>query len=69
MDKRLAKELVKSRKAVKEKFQSLKLAASTTQSQLEQSYKPLTQPLEQLISTIAKSELTDFKQEDMKINC
>lgn len=63
MDKRLARELIKSRKAVKEKFQSLKLAASTTQSHLEQTYKPITQPLKQLISTIGQTELIDFKQE------
>ena len=63
MDKRLAQELVKSRKAVKQKLQYLKLASTSAQSQLEETYKPLTQPLQQLISTIEKTEPFDIKQE------
>lgn len=60
MDKRIARELIKSRKAVREKYQSLKSAASTTQSELEQTYRPITQPLQQLISTITKTEPIDL---------
>lgn len=71
MNKVLARELVKSRKAVKDKYQSLKLAASTTQSELEQAYKPITEPLKQLVSTIRipdiKDEPIDIKEEFLKI--
>ncbi|XP_066146789.1 uncharacterized protein [Euwallacea fornicatus] len=51
-DARLKRELVKSRKAVREKYQSLKNAEFETQARLEQTYKPLTQPLKQLISAV-----------------
>lgn len=63
MNKHTARELVKSRKAVKEKYKSLKLATSTSQTRLEQSYKPITQPLQQLISTIGKVENVGLKEE------
>lgn len=56
MNEQLARELVKSRKAVKQKYQSLKNAQFEAQTKLEETYKPLTQPLQELISTIAKSE-------------
>ncbi|CAG9773473.1 unnamed protein product [Ceutorhynchus assimilis] len=42
------------RKSVREKYHNLKLASTTTQSQLEQTYKPITEPLKQLISTIGE---------------
>lgn len=66
MEKRLARELIKSRKAVKEKYQSLKTDSTSKQSELEQTYRPITQPLKQLISTIAKTETDfDFKDEPL----
>lgn len=61
---RLKEELVKSRRAVREKYQSLKNAEFETQARLEQTYKPLTQPLEKLISAVhSKSEPLDIKAE------
>ena len=63
MNERLARELVKSRQAVKQKFQSLK-SAIKAQSKLQETYKPLTQPLQQLISTFGKSEPFYLKEEN-----
>lgn len=63
MDERLARELVKSRKAVKQKYQSLKNAEFEAQSKLEETYKPITQPLQELISSIGKSEPFHLKEE------
>lgn len=56
MNKELAKQLVTVRKAVKQKFQSLKSDVAKTQAQLKQTYQPITQPLQQLITTISKTE-------------
>lgn len=67
MDKRLAKELIKSRQAVKEKYHMLKSAASTTQAELEQTYKPITQPIQELVSAIGKSEHLHIKEEPVDL--
>lgn len=66
MNKHLARELIKSRKAVRDKYQSLKLASSAVQSQLEQSYKPITEPLQELISKI-KTEPLQLKEETIDL--
>lgn len=55
MDKRLATELIKTRKAVKKKTESLKSDIAESQFALEKQFKPLSQPIKELISTI-KSE-------------
>lgn len=67
MDERLARELVKSRKAVKQKFQNLKNAELEVKSKLEETYRPITQPLQELISTIGKVEPEYIKQEQFSI--
>lgn len=63
MNERLARELVKSRNAVKQKYQSLKNAEFEAQSKLEETYKPITQPLQELISSIGKIEPIHPKEE------
>lgn len=55
MDKRLATELIKTRKAVKKKYESLKSDIAESKIALEKQFKPLSQPIKELISTI-KSE-------------
>lgn len=52
MDKRLVRELLKTRKAVKRKYQSLKSDMEESQLQLTKQMKPISQPLQELISSI-----------------
>lgn len=52
MNKELARQLVKTRKSVKQKYQSLKSDIAQSRSQLEKSYQPITEPLQKLLSTI-----------------
>lgn len=52
MDKRLVSDLLKTRAAVKRKYQSLKSDIEQSQLQLAKQFKPISQPLEQLISAI-----------------
>lgn len=63
MNKNITKELIKTRKAIKEKYQALKSLASVEQAQLERNYEPLTKPLNELVSTLAKVEPTIIKEE------
>ncbi|CAG9759838.1 unnamed protein product [Ceutorhynchus assimilis] len=53
-----------SRKAVRDKFQALKLASSTAQLELEKAYRPITQPLKEFITDIGKAEPLTFKEEE-----
>ncbi|CAG9773438.1 unnamed protein product [Ceutorhynchus assimilis] len=53
-----------SRKAVRDKFQALKLASSTAQLELEKAYRPITQPLKEFITNIGKAEPLTFKEEE-----
>lgn len=63
MDKRTSQQLIKSRKAVKEKFQKLKSDIAATEFHLEKTYRPIIQPLKQLITKIEQPELLELKQE------
>ena len=63
MDKRTSQQLNKSRKAVKEKFQKLKSDIAATESHLEKSYRPIIQPLKQLITKFDQSDLLEAKRE------
>jgi|UniRef100_V5I8K9 hypothetical protein len=65
MNKELARQLVKTRKSVREKYQSLKSDIAQSQSQLEKGYKPITEPLQKLLSTI-KTDL-QLKQEPTNV--
>lgn len=55
MDKNLARELLKTRKSVKRKYESLKSDIAESQLALREQFKPISQPLQELLSTI-KSE-------------
>lgn len=66
MNKELAKELVKARKSIREKYQSLKSDISHSQSQLEKKYKPITESLNKLLSNPSihiKQEPAEIKTE------
>lgn len=56
MDKHIAKQLLQVRRALREKYRSLKSDIAMSQSHLEKAYQPITQPLRELISTIKKTE-------------
>lgn len=49
MEENILKELVKSRKVLKRKFQSIKLGDVETTERLEKTFKPLTEPLKSLV--------------------
>lgn len=63
MDKKLAKELIKTRKSVRQKYQSLKSDVAQSQVHLEKSFKPITEPLQKLLQNI-KSEVSIKKEPD-----
>lgn len=52
MNEQLAKELIKIRNIVKQKYRSLRTDKSKTQRRLEEEYKPITQPLQKFLSNI-----------------
>lgn len=55
MNERVARELVKTRQAVKRKYKTLKADIAESQIRKEKEFKPLTEPLQELLKTI-KSE-------------
>ena len=63
MDKRASQQLVKARKAVKEKYRKLKSDTAATEFHLEKSYKPIIQPLKQLVTKINENISLEPKQE------
>lgn len=56
MDRRAAIELIKTRKAVRKKLQSLKSDISKSEINLGKVYSPIIQPLTKLVSSIIKQE-------------
>lgn len=52
MDKRLAGELIKARKAVKKKYESLRSDIAESELKLREHYKPISEPLKELISSV-----------------
>lgn len=68
MDTRLVKDLLSTRKSLKQKFRNLKKDIAKSQSTLEKSYKPITEPLKELITSLKPSNTTlkfktEFKEE------
>lgn len=63
MRDRLFKQLVKTRKDLKQKYKTLKSDILKSQSQLEKTYHPITKPLKQLIATVEKSDRISPKVE------
>lgn len=69
MDERLMSELISSRKAVRQKYESLKSDIAQAQLKLQQTYKPLTEPLQTLISSIRPTnEKFELKKEEPQSN-
>lgn len=54
MDTQLTKQLLKARQALKKKYKSLKNDIVKSQSQLEKTYQPITEPLKELVSNLGK---------------
>lgn len=52
MDPQLVKDLISTRRALRQKFKSLKSDIQKSQSTLEKSYRPITEPLKQLITSL-----------------
>lgn len=52
MDERVAKELIAIRRAVKRKYQSLRSDITQAELNLEKQWKPITQPLKELVSVV-----------------
>lgn len=68
MSKRLMSDLVKARESVKKKYKTLKADIAESQIRLSEQFKPLSQPLKDLISTIkTETSINDepyYKNED-----
>lgn len=62
MDKRLVSELLKTRQAVKRKYESLKSDMVQSQLQFTEQFKPISQPLKELIASI---KTDGFKTNDI----
>ena len=66
MDEKTAKELVKTRKAVKKKFQSLKADIIQSQFERERELEPLIRPLKELLTSRLKYEKEEVKDEPLE---
>lgn len=64
MDEKLAKELVKTRQAVRKKYRALKTESAQSQLQLEKGYKPITEPLQKFLENF-KTEAPIKKETDV----
>lgn len=60
MDQKLAKELINTRRAVKQKFLALKSDQAQYQSQLEKQLKPISEPLKQVLKQVTQPETEQF---------
>lgn len=65
MDKRVAEDLVKARRHVKQKYKSLKSEIARSEVELQRRYQPITQPLREFITGV-KTELLTPKEEPLK---
>ena len=66
MNNRTVAELLKTRKALKKKYRTLKGDIVKSQSDLEKTYQPITQPLKELLATIGKSDQGTFVKHEPK---
>ena len=57
MNEKIAKELIEARKAVKRKYKALKSDVTALQIQQEKEFKPITEPLQELIKTIKSEQI------------
>lgn len=75
MEQTILKELIKSKKILKKKFQSVKFGEAEKTTQIEKTFKPLSEPLKKLVNIsygnivrpiIKKSQSVTFKNETPK---
>lgn len=67
MDARVAAELIKTRKAVKRKYDALKSDILQSQLEVQEKFKPISEPLKQLLSTIKTDTVqTKFEPQELK---
>lgn len=59
----MAAELLKTRKALKQKYHNLKSDIAKSQFLLEKNYKPITQPLNEIVSTLKVPPKLNLKEE------
>lgn len=67
MNEKTAKELIKTRKAVRQKYKALKSDITEQQSRMEKELKPITQPLQELIRTIKTEPFIKKEQHSPQI--
>jgi hypothetical protein len=67
MDEKTAKELIKTRKAVRQKYNALKSNITEQNIRLEKELKPLTLPLQELIRTIKSEPLIKTEPQSPKL--
>lgn len=70
MEENILRELVKSKKILKKKFDSIKQGEVETFNKLEQTFKPLTEPLKKLVKLTDEnsSNFKVFKDENLKFD-
>lgn len=66
MEEKLLRELVKSKKVLKRKFDSIKLGETERINKLKNTFKPLTEPLQQLVKLSSDSSLKPRDFVDVK---
>lgn len=54
MDQRVAQELIRTRERIREKYLSLKSDITRAEMEIQHKFKPLTQPLQELLTTVKK---------------
>lgn len=65
MEKGLVEDLIKSRKAVKKKFQELQSHITHHENYLEKKLKPIADPIKELLRNIKHEKVADVKQEPL----
>lgn len=67
MDEKTVKELIKTRKAVRQKYNALKSSISEQNIRLEKELRPVTQPLQELIRTIKTEPVVKTEPKSPKL--
>lgn len=60
MEEQMLKQLVKSKNILKKKFQSIKMGEDETSTELQNTFKPLTEPLQKLVKLTNDNALNSF---------
>lgn len=65
---KVLKELIKTRKELRKKIRSIKTGETDTLNQLEETFKPITQPLKHFINEAEKYKLKPYNKKNVKAN-